>query len=319
VLHVSFNAQVGVQIFFVLSGLLITQLTLAEHAFTGRVNLSRFYLRRVLRIFPVYYAAIAVSFTLVAAGIYGIHPLAFGAAITYVVNFAPWDYMEATFSHFWSLAVEEHFYFFWPVAMVLARGRVRAAGFFAAAGIALMILWSAYPPPIVLELARSHAVNRWTIPAALPILVGCLTACLLWDRRLPPYLTQAAGIAGVLVFLLPLASSANALVPTELQPLPSSVAIAAIMIYIVGSPRSVLVRSLEIRPLAYLGTISYGIYVWQGIFTGNGPYRQVSGWPPEPIVGAALAISVAALSYRFLEAPILRYKDQLGRPARPEK
>ena len=182
----------------------------------------------------------------------------------------------------------------------------------------VMTLWSAYPPPVAVELAHRYAVNRWTIPAALPILVGCLTACLLWKRRLHPVLSRASGIAGVLVFLLPLAPSLHALVPTALQQLLSSTAIAAIMAFIVGSPSSGLVRLLELRPLVYLGTISYGIYVWQGLFTGNGPYRQVHDWPPEPLVGAVLAIAFAALSYRFFEEPILRYKDRLGRLTRPE-
>lgn len=313
-----FNAQVGVQIFFVLSGLLITHLMLVEQARTGRVNLSRFYLRRVLRIFPVYYAAIAVSLALTAAGIYIIHPLAFGAAITYIVNFASWDYMEATFSHFWSLAVEEHFYFFWPLAMVLARGRARLVSLLAAAAIIVMTLWLAYPPAIMVDLAHSHAVTRWTIPAALPILVGCLTACLLWNRTLPASLSYVSGIAGALTFMLPLVPFAHAQVPVAFHPLLSSAAIAAMMVFIIGRPHSAIVRFLEMRPLVYLGTLSYGIYVWQGILTGNGPYRQVPGWPPEPLVGAVLSVAVAALSYRFFEEPVLRYKDRLGRLTRPE-
>jgi len=313
-----FNAQVGVQIFFVLSGLLITHLMLAEHARTGRVDLSRFYLRRVLRIFPVYYAAIAFSFALAAVGLYGIHPQAFGAAIAYLMNFAPWDHMEATFSHFWSLAVEEHFYFFWPVVVVLARGRADTAGLLAAAAIVAMTLWLAYPPAFVLNLASSHAVNRWTVPAAIPILIGCLVACLLWKRALPPAISRTLGVFGALTFLLPLAPSAHALVPTALHLPLSSSAIAAMMAFLVGSPRSLAVKVLELRPLTYLGTISYGIYVWQGILTGNGSYRQVPGWPPEPLLGAMLAVALAALSYRFFEEPILRYKDRLGRSARPE-
>lgn len=313
-----FNAERGVQIFFVLSGLLITHLMLAEHARSGRVDLSRFYLRRVLRIFPVYYAAIALSFALGAAAIYRVHPVSFGAAIAYVMNFAPWDYMESTFSHFWSLAVEEHFYFIWPVAVVLARGRARAAGLAAAAAILAMTLWQAFPPAFVADLARSHAVGRWTLPAALPILVGCLAACLLWQRALPPAAARALGIAGLLVFLLPALPAAHALVPEALHSPLSSAAIAAMMAFLIGSPRSLAVKLLELRPLVYLGTISYGIYVWQGIFTGNGSYRSQPGWPPEPLVGAVLAVAVAALSYRYFEEPILRYKDRLGRLAQPQ-
>ena len=313
-----FNAQVGVQIFFVLSGLLITHLMLAEHARTGRVDLSRFYLRRVLRIFPVYYAAIALSFALSVAGIYRIYPQAFGAAIAYVMNFASWDYMEATFSHFWSLAVEEHFYFLWPVVVVLARGRALASGICAAAAILMMTLWLAYPPTFVLELAPSHAVGRWTIPAAMPILVGCLAACLMWRRTLPPAVASTLGIAGLFAFLLPVTPSALGFVPEWGRSLLSSAAIAAMIAFVVASPFSLAVRVLELRPLAYLGTISYGIYIWQGILTGNGPYRQRPGWPPEPLIGAALAVVVAVLSYHFFEEPILRYKDRLGRFVRPE-
>ena len=313
-----FNAQVGVQIFFVLSGLLITHLLLAEHARTGRIDLSRFYLRRVLRIFPVYYAAIALSFALAAVGCYSIHPRAFVAAIVYVMNFAPWDFMEATFSHFWSLAVEEHFYFFWPVAVVLARGRIFAAGLIAAAAVLLMTLWLAFPPVFVVDLASSHPVGRWTIPAALPILVGCLAACLLWRRTLTSGMARVLGIAGLLAFLLPVIPSAQALVPAVLHSLLSSAAIAAMIAFVVYSPRSLAVRLLELRPLVYLGTISYGVYIWQGIFSGNGPYRQQPDWPPDPLVGAVLAVAVAALSYHFFEEPILRYKDRLGRLARPE-
>jgi peptidoglycan/LPS O-acetylase OafA/YrhL len=206
-----------------------------------------------------------------------------------------------------------------PLAMVLARGRALAASLLAAAAIILMTLWLAYPPTFYVGLADSHAVTRWTILAALPILVGCLNACLLWNRTLPAFLSHASGIVGVLVLLLPLEPSVHALVPVALHPLLSSAAIAAMMVFIIGRPHSAIVRLLEIRPLVYLGTLSYGIYVWQGILTGNGPYRQVPGWPLEPIVGAVLSIAVAALSYRLFEEPILRYKDRLGRPMRTER
>ncbi len=209
------------------------------------------------------------------------------------MNFAPWEHMEATFSHFWSLAVEERLYFFWPVVVVLARGRAGAAGLLAAAAIVAMTLWLAYPPAFVLNLASSHAVNRWTVPAAMPILIGCLMAYT-WKRALPNAISRALGILGVLTFLLPLAPSVHALVPAALHLPLSSSAIAAMMAFLMGSPHSLAVKALELRPMTYLGTISYGIYVWQGILTGNGPYRQVPGWPPEPLLGAVLAVALAA-------------------------
>lgn len=306
------NAQVGVQIFFVLSGVLITHLLLEEHSRWGRVNFSAFYLRRLLRIFPVYYASIAVSFALAAATVYPIRTEAFAAAVAYVVNFAPWDAMEASFSHFWSLAVEEHFYFLWPLAIAASRGRVRATATIAAAAILFMCWWQLYPPGWLVALSSSHAINRWTIPAALPILVGCLTAVLLRQRCPGPTATRVCGISGVLIFLLPSLPSVWALVPEPLGMLVSSLGIAAVIAFLVWRQDSLAVKLLEARPLVYLGTISYGIYVWQGILTGNGPYRQVPGWPPDPVAGAVAAVLVAAVSYHFFEKPVLAWKNRLA-------
>lgn len=306
------NAQVGVQIFFVLSGMLITHLLLEEHSRFGRVNFSAFYLRRLLRIFPVYYASIAVAFALAAATVYPVRTGAFAAAVAYVVNFAPWDDMEASFSHFWSLAVEEHFYFLWPLAIAASRGRVRATATIAAAAILFMCWWQLYPPGWLVALSSSHAINRWTIPAALPILVGCLTAVLLRQRCPRPAATLVCGISGVLIFLLPSLPSVWALVPEPLGMLVSSLGIAAVIAFLVWTQDSLAVKLLEARPLVYLGTISYGIYVWQGILTGNGSYRQVPGWPPDPAAGAVAAVLVAAVSYHFFEKPVLAWKNRLA-------
>jgi peptidoglycan/LPS O-acetylase OafA/YrhL len=121
----------------------------------------------------------------------------------------------------------------------------------------------------------------------------------------------------VACLVIVLAFRAAAVVP-GLAGWQAAAAIAAMMVFIINRPHSAIVRLLEIRPLVYLRTLSYGIYVWQGILTGNGPYRQVPGWPPEPLLGAVLSVAVAALSYRFFEEPILRYKDRLSRLTRSE-
>jgi len=306
------NAQVGVQIFFVLSGLLITQLLLAEHSRFGRISFSRFFLRRSLRIFPVYYASIAVSFALAAAAVYPINASAFAAAVFYIMNFAAWDTMEASFSHFWSLAVEEHFYFLWPLAIAASHGRVRFTVAVAVICILFLCWWQLSPPGWVLELRNTHAIDRWTVPAVLPIVVGCLMGALLWQREVRPILSISIGASGALVFVLPALPMVWSLVPEPFRMLVSSVAIAAVIAFLMTSQNSWPVRFLESRVLVYLGTISYGIYVWQGILTGNGSYRPVPGWPPDPISGAFLTLVVAAISYHYFEKPILGWKDRLG-------
>lgn len=305
------NAQAGVQIFFVLSGFLITHLLLVEHENTNRVNLLNFYIRRMLRIFPVYYAAIAVSFALSASFLYPIKTGAFLFASGYLMNFASWDNMESTFSHFWSLAVEEHFYFLWPIAIVLAKGKKRVAGAVTLLGIISVVWWVHSPPDWLFQFSVTHAVNRWTIPAVLPILVGCLAAILLSSCRLSLRAASALGLTGALVFVSPLFFSMFEDAPVFIKGLCSSIAIAAVISYVWINQNAVLVRVLENRVLVYIGTISYGLYVWQGILTGNGPYRQLAYWPPDPLIGVVATFVVAILSYHFFERPILRWKAKL--------
>jgi len=92
--------------------------------------------------------------------------------------------------------------------------------------------------------------------------------------------------------------------------------ILLMILWIYLNQASMLVRMLEIRPLRYLGTISYGIYMWQGFFLTTGP-RRVAGemWPPSPATGVALLVIVAPLSYRYFEQPFLDWKKRYTRAA----
>lgn len=88
--------------------------------------------------------------------------------------------------------------------------------------------------------------------------------------------------------------------------------VALLLLYVYHNQNSVLVRMLETRFLATLGVISYGLYVWQGVFTGNGPYRTGQPFPPNVDVGVWLTFFVAPLSYVFFEKPILRLKARFA-------
>src|SRR5262249_41266372 len=108
----------GVQIFFVLSGFLITTLMLREVHRTGRLHLGYFYLRRALRIVPVYAVYLAFVGLLQIAGTVNIRAIDWLTASTWTVNLIPRS-LPWTMSHFWSLCVEEHFYLLWPLLMAL--------------------------------------------------------------------------------------------------------------------------------------------------------------------------------------------------------
>ncbi len=125
-------ANLGVQVFFVISGLLITTLLDVETDRTGRIDLLKFYFRRTLRIIPPYYAALAILVLLSAQGVISVTTADVWHALTYTSNYQPsrsWNV-----GHFWSLGVEEQFYLLWP-ALLLWAGRRRGVGLALAAVI----------------------------------------------------------------------------------------------------------------------------------------------------------------------------------------
>ena len=110
-------AHLGVVVFFVISGFLITRLLLSEHAKKGQVSLQRFYTRRALRLFPASYTYIACITLLWLSGILHLEPRDLWHAVTYTVNYLPGRTWQV--GHLWSLSVEEQFYLLFPVLLIL--------------------------------------------------------------------------------------------------------------------------------------------------------------------------------------------------------
>ena len=135
-------AHLGVVVFFVISGFLITRLLLSEHAKKGRVSLKLFYARRSLRLFPASFAYIGCISLLWLAGFVHLEARDFWHAVTYTVNYLPgrsWDV-----GHLWSLSVEEQFYLLWPctfIALGLRRSAWVAAGVILFAPVARFGAW----------------------------------------------------------------------------------------------------------------------------------------------------------------------------------
>src|SRR5215831_9629535 len=114
-------AELGVHVFFVISGYLITRLLLQETASSGRIDLGNFYLRRTLRIFPPYYALLAALLAADLLGAVALHRHDILRAMTYTTNY---DEGRSWYvGHTWSLSVEEQFYLLWPAVVLLARPR----------------------------------------------------------------------------------------------------------------------------------------------------------------------------------------------------
>ena len=287
----------GVTLFFVLSGYLITSLLLREHERDGRISLPQFYLRRARRLLPalVAFVAVVTSGALVAgAGVDALTDAA--AALFYVGNWATISEGGlglGTLSHTWSLAVEEHFYLLWPLVLIVALPRLSRNGllWLLTAGI---LGSAALRAVMVASDASVHRVAFGSDTRAEALLIGCAMALLPAAQARIPVVLPLIGLAigGVLMRYTP----GGLTLGLSFVTLASAAAVVA-----VADGRG----WLGWRPLAWLGRISYGVYLWHYPLMFG--LARHFGWDG-PIWGLALvavSIAVAAASYRWIESPWL--------------
>lgn len=331
---------VGVDVFFVISGFLITGLLLREAITTGIIGLADFYARRARRILPA--ATVVLLATLLLTAVFlpqirwrdiGIE--AVGAAV-YVVNWlfaANTDYLNADVApsplqHFWTLSVEEQFYIVWPLVLIVllalsARRLKKTVGSSAAAldqarvlrgaGIGVLVIlipslaWSVYYTAVNPAPAYFVTTTRlWelAIGAALAIFAGQVS-------RLPHWLGYTlgwAGLAGILAASLLYTSAAPAF-PGVAALLPTLSAAAIIAGGLNGRAEKGVGVLLGLRPMRWIGDISYSLYLWHwplivvGTYLLGGELRFRYG-----LLIVALAVIPSALSYYFIENPFRDWK-----------
>jgi len=317
----------GVDLFFVLSGFLITSLLLEEHARTGTVDLARFWLRRARRLLPAALLVIVVSLVAVALLSSEDLPPLRGDALAsalYVNNWhqilADRSYFEAfgrpsLLLHFWSLAVEEQFYLLWPPLLLVALRFLRPAS------VALLALLGAVASGVLMALLfdPSHDPTRvyyGTDTRATPLLAGVALA-FVWPAmrgqvnvvgrgaRIDLDVMGVAGLALVLYGVFSWEALDPFLYPGGL----ALTALGAVLLTASAShPASHVGRALGWAPLAWLGARSYGIYLWHWpVMALTRPELDVdaSMWLLVPAQLAA-TVALAALSYRFVEMPVRR-------------
>lgn len=283
----------GVDIFFVLSGFLITRLLLDEHAATATLRLGRFYGRRALRLLPAFILLLAVCGAFVP-------PMWVVAAISYVGNWflALHRLPVSPISHTWSLAIEEQFYLVWPLlllAMLRARmSRERIAM------VAIALAGASLLQKVVLCI--DHDPGTWmriyfaTDTRADALLIGCAFALL--SPRIPGAVAAVAAV--VLGYFVVSARIGDLDLFRHGGLTLVAISTAIIVTWLVARAETPV---LEARPLVALGKISYGIYLW---------HHPVM-WLAVP--GAAklpLSIAAAAASYYLVERRALVFKRRLA-------
>jgi peptidoglycan/LPS O-acetylase OafA/YrhL len=320
-LPASHRGFLGVDMFFVLSGFLIVTLLLRERDRLGEVSLKRFYIRRSLRIFPVYYGLLAVLTLVFLLRPQGKTAQTFFQELPfYLAYLTNWFHPTTLMAIAWSLAVEEQFYLLWPPMERCLRGSV--------VGILLMVIAASQVPDFgpasqVREgwwgvLAGLRVVGRTYTPICLGVLLAHVLHAPRGYRRVarilfPPWMSLAA--------LAALVVTCN-LMPLDLAAW-SRLSIQLLMMVFLAS---CVVREdhwlrgfLGWAPVARIGVVSYGIYLYHMIaLHGVSVVLARAGWrfPLDQFFLVLLATwIIAELSYRYYEMPFLRLKDAYQRRA----
>jgi peptidoglycan/LPS O-acetylase OafA/YrhL len=315
----------GVDLFFVLSGFLITALLLQEYGQTGSIHFAHFYGRRALRLAPALGLVLAACLLTAAltASPEEASGLRLGVLLSacYAGNFS-WclPQQPPELAHTWSLAVEEHFYLLWPFLLAgLLRLRLRRR--WQAGLLALGVVGSA--------LARAGLARRWGIQAGgmlLPgradaLLGGCLLGLLAawgllpragWPRRL----VQAGAGAAVLLLLVDWPAQWGAFMIYGGYTLVAG-ASALVLAAVLTAPPRLVHFLLSARPLVWVGRLSYALYLWHWpvLFV---LWKAGQCWRPErgpyrwrlALIAVGLSFPLAALTHYAVERPLLRLKHR---------
>jgi peptidoglycan/LPS O-acetylase OafA/YrhL len=305
----------GVDIFFGISGLLITRLLLLEYQREGTINLTAFYTRRVFRILPPCFALLAV------VGCLGLFQtrLELISCLGFFRNYIRETLGGAYTRHLWSLAVEEHFYLFWPALLVWLTTRDLSGR--AVAYISIFFgLWRVYDAQTGATARLLPGVNTHfrSDLRADALLWGCYIAFLLAvpgaTERLRKHLNApvvaiatAAALACVLFYSMLAMLWFAMLVP---------VILAGTMLH----PEWRFCRVLELSPIRFVGRISYSLYLWQAMFLMPGWLPNIGffqQWPWNLVA----TFAVATASYYLIEKPCMQFgrvvAQRAGRALKP--
>ncbi len=316
----------GVDVFFVLSGFLITSLLLLEHARTGRISLVRFWGRRARRLLPalllvlvaiaLWESATAATFELPQRRSDLLWALFYGSNWNLVASAQDYFAQYQTASlvrHTWSLAIEEQFYLVWPVmvlgALWLARGRTRGIVIVCLGGIAASVglMWILYSP------ADPSRAYYGTEARMHQLLIGALLAVLLVrvrSIRRPRRSGSLATVCGLGVLLLAFASLGDSSGAYYMGLSAGVAGATAVLIWgLEVAPESLPARALGIAPARLIGKISYGVYLWHWpvILAVSAPVAAFAWMPGALGLDASrvvFTLAIAGLSYRLVEQPI---------------
>jgi peptidoglycan/LPS O-acetylase OafA/YrhL len=307
----------GVHLFFAISGILICTRLVDEEERHGSMSLRSFYARRVFRIQPAAFVVLAVVGALSLAGAIPWNATGWWTSLLSVRNFYASPHLgdgSIYTNHFWSLAVEEHFYLVLPLLLVLLRGPGRQRWF--ALPTMLSVGWmfylQHYSTVAWIYLRTDYVLCFLFVPAWLALLVRSPSVREAWRKWLLPGPIMLMALVGVAAFGLVL----HVLLVKFL------LVILPLMVFsTILRPESWVGRFLELAPLRMLGRISYSVYLWQQFFCRDAALLAPEhGWLghlqhfPWNVV---CSLGCGAMSYFLIEKPMIRLGHRLFPPVTP--
>jgi peptidoglycan/LPS O-acetylase OafA/YrhL len=305
----------GVKIFFAISGYLITSRLLHDEETSGSISLRSFYLRRAFRILP---ASLCFTSVVGLLGVIGILPIPLFCWASAVLCFINYQQRAHTWylGHFWSLAIEEHFYFLWPSFLALAPRHRRIA---IAVTLAYLVgIWRAVAFKFHLTYTTSEAFWARTDIQIDGLLWGSILALALTVPRYRSLLVKATSPAAWWgwVALLGASLAVSPFLNWKLRYALLSVYPIVIAFMVVGTtlhPETVVGRVLESAVFRWVGRISYSLYLWQQLFLvfreSQVPAMELlQRWP----INIAAALGCATASYYLIERPLIRVGHRLA-------
>jgi peptidoglycan/LPS O-acetylase OafA/YrhL len=295
-----------------------------EHDNHGRINLLRFYARRALRLGPALLLLLAVLVIIALLFFDGAEArnlftdvlitLAYGVNWARAFGLHPPELL----AHAWSLSVEEQFYLVWPVILipVLRSGmsrRLLVALILSAA--AASWLWRI---ALTAESASAHRVYNGLDTRADALLIGCALGCALASNLIDDKIRARMIATGKILTPFTVLFIAGTVVFSNWQAHHAyywllgtvEVLVALTILQVLVCPRSLMRSCLSFRPLVWIGTISYGLYLWH--FPIYSLFHSLGMTFKGMIAGTVVSVAIAALSYYAIERPVLKLKNRLA-------
>lgn len=311
----------GVTVFFFISGFLITRLLIAENETKGRIGLKQFYLRRFIRLYPaLLFMVVGTTFAYIVLG-WGVpKPLEMLSALFYGANlyqvgirivgdlpFMPW-------THLWSLAVEEHFYLIFPAFLIMLSGNWRRILKVLICLLAAALFWRTYIY-VQTQLPIQDYSYMMTDTRIDSLIWGCVLSVMLHVYGSSKKISWLIGLWPVIASFL--AIMASFFIKDEAFRYTSRFSLQGLALFILFSNLFFwdkvrwVMSILEWKPLAWLGTVSYGLYLWH-VPIIDMCIRFIGDNPKAYLMAVPLSIYLAAFSYYFIEKRFLDLRKAHG-------